>query len=71
MIFIIFNLNILWNAYCMQERLQELEQKYKDAMVSNAQLYNEKTTLFHQVDALKDKYVCTHMCIHFTKHTVF
>lgn len=37
------------------ERLQELEQKYKDAMVSNAQLHNEKTTLFHQVDALKDK----------------
>ena len=40
----------------LQERLQELEQKYKDAMVSNAQLHNEKTTLFHQVDALKDKY---------------
>lgn len=37
------------------ERLQELEQKYKGAMVSNAQLHNEKTTLFHQVDALKDK----------------
>ncbi|XP_065897340.1 leucine-rich repeat flightless-interacting protein 2-like [Dysidea avara] len=37
------------------ERLQELEQKYKDSMVSNAQLHNEKTALFHQVDALKDK----------------
>lgn len=33
-----------------------MEQKYKDAMVSNAQLYNEKTTLFYQVDALKDKW---------------
>ena len=41
-----------------------MEQKYKDAMVSNAQLYNEKTTLLHQVDALKDKYVhgCISMC---------
>ena len=32
-----------------------MEQKYKDSMISNAQLHNEKTTLFHQVDALKDK----------------
>lgn len=31
-------------------------------MVSNAQLHNEKTTLFYQVDALKDKYV--HVCIY-------
>jgi len=36
-----------------------MEQKYKGAMISNAQLHNEKTILFHQVDALKDKYAAT------------
>lgn len=32
----------------------EVEEKYRKAMVSNAQLDNEKTNLMYQVDTLKD-----------------
>lgn len=31
-----------------------MEEKYRKAMVSNAQLDNEKTNLIYQVDTLKD-----------------
>jgi predicted nuclease with TOPRIM domain len=34
--------------------MQELEEKYKKAAVSNAQLDNEKQTLKYQVDNFKD-----------------
>lgn len=37
-----------------QESLSEVEEKYKKAMVSNAQLDNEKSNLIYQVDTLKD-----------------
>jgi len=37
-----------------QESLSEVEEKYKKAMVSNAQLDNEKGNLIYQVDTLKD-----------------
>lgn len=37
-----------------QESLSEVEEKYKKAMVSNAQLDNEKANLIYQVDTLKD-----------------
>ncbi|XP_033639888.1 leucine-rich repeat flightless-interacting protein 2-like [Asterias rubens] len=36
------------------EALAELEEKYKKAMMNNAQLDNEKATLIFQVDMLKD-----------------
>lgn len=34
--------------------MSEVEEKYKKAMVSNAQLDNEKANLIYQVDTLKD-----------------
>ncbi len=37
-----------------QDSLSEVEEKYKKAMVSNAQLDNEKANLIYQVDTLKD-----------------
>ncbi|XP_062422522.1 leucine-rich repeat flightless-interacting protein 2 isoform X5 [Pungitius pungitius] len=38
----------------LRESLAEVEEKYKKAMVSNAQLDNEKGNLIYQVDTLKD-----------------
>ena len=38
-----------------QERFHDVESKYKDSMVANAQLYNEKTALVFQVEVLKDR----------------
>lgn len=38
----------------LQDSLAEVEDKYKKAMVSNAQLDNEKSNLVYQVDTLKD-----------------
>ncbi|XP_017922366.1 PREDICTED: leucine-rich repeat flightless-interacting protein 2 isoform X5 [Capra hircus] len=38
----------------LKESLSEVEEKYKKAMVSNAQLDNEKNNLIYQVDTLKD-----------------
>ncbi|XP_019063816.1 leucine-rich repeat flightless-interacting protein 2 isoform X15 [Fukomys damarensis] len=38
----------------LRESLFEVEEKYKKAMVSNAQLDNEKNNLIYQVDTLKD-----------------
>lgn len=37
-----------------QESLSEVEEKYKKAMVSNAQLDNDKANLIYHVDTLKD-----------------
>lgn len=41
-------------ASSLQDSLAEVEEKYKKAMVSNAQLDNEKTNFMYQVDTLKD-----------------
>ncbi|KAK7139819.1 hypothetical protein R3I94_012455 [Phoxinus phoxinus] len=38
----------------LRDSLSEVEEKYKKAMVSNAQLDNEKGNLIYQVDTLKD-----------------
>uniref|UniRef100_A0A665UVK9 Uncharacterized protein n=1 Tax=Echeneis naucrates TaxID=173247 RepID=A0A665UVK9_ECHNA len=38
----------------VKETLAEVEEKYRKAMVSNAQLDNEKNNLMYQVDTLKD-----------------
>ncbi|XP_075886642.1 uncharacterized protein lrrfip1a isoform X4 [Nelusetta ayraudi] len=38
----------------IKDALAEVEEKYRKAMVSNAQLDNEKGTLMYQVDTLKD-----------------
>ncbi|KAM4794368.1 leucine-rich repeat flightless-interacting protein 2 isoform 8-T9 [Cyanocitta cristata] len=38
----------------LRDSLAEIEEKYKKAMVSNAQLDNEKNNLVYQVDTLKD-----------------
>uniref|UniRef100_H3ALX1 LRR binding FLII interacting protein 1 n=1 Tax=Latimeria chalumnae TaxID=7897 RepID=H3ALX1_LATCH len=40
-----------------RDSLAEVEEKYRKAMVSNAQLDNEKTNLMYQVDTLKDALV--------------
>ncbi|KAK2839447.1 hypothetical protein Q5P01_013187 [Channa striata] len=41
----------------IKDVLAEMEEKYRKAMVSNAQLDNEKTNLMYQVDTLKDSLV--------------
>ncbi|XP_056616475.1 leucine-rich repeat flightless-interacting protein 2 isoform X4 [Triplophysa dalaica] len=38
----------------LKDSMSEVEEKYKKAMVSNAQLDNEKANLIYQVDTLKD-----------------
>ena len=40
---------------CLQRELSQLEERYKKAMMSNAQLDNEKQTYRFQVDLLKDQ----------------
>ncbi|XP_072293344.1 leucine-rich repeat flightless-interacting protein 2 isoform X8 [Eucyclogobius newberryi] len=42
------------NLSDMRESLTEVEEKYKKAMVSNAQLDNDKANLIYQTDTLKD-----------------
>ncbi|XP_059184030.1 leucine-rich repeat flightless-interacting protein 2 isoform X2 [Centropristis striata] len=39
----------------MKDSLAESEEKYRKAMVSNAQLHNEKSTLIYQVDTLREE----------------
>lgn len=39
----------------MKDSLTEAEEKYRKAMVSNAQLHNEKTTLMYQVETLREE----------------
>ena len=47
-----------WNVCCsLQNKYQEVDSKYKDAMVTNAQLYTDKTQLVYHVESLKDKWV--------------
>lgn len=41
-------------TWFLQDSLAEVEEKYKKAMVSNAQLDNEKMNYMYQVDTLKD-----------------
>jgi chromosome segregation ATPase len=38
-----------------QDKFHDVEEKYAEAMVSSAQLYNEKTALVFQVESLKDR----------------
>lgn len=48
----------------MKDSLTEVEEKYRRAMVSNAQLDNEKSNLMYQVDTLRDTLMELeeHMC---------
>lgn len=39
----------------LQDNLRDAEDKYRKAMVSIAQLDNEKQALLYQVDCLKDR----------------
>ncbi|XP_039979010.1 leucine-rich repeat flightless-interacting protein 2 isoform X4 [Xiphias gladius] len=39
----------------IKDSLAEAEEKYRKAMVSNAQLHNEKSTLMYQVDTLREE----------------
>lgn len=41
-------------CFKLQEALAEVEEKYKQAMVQNAQLDNEKATLNYRVETMKD-----------------
>ena len=47
-----------------QEKFSDVEQKYKEAMVSSAQLYNEKTALVYQVESLKDRSAASKLPTH-------
>lgn len=38
-----------------QDKFHEVDRHLKDSMLSNAQLYNEKTALVYQVESLKDR----------------
>ena len=38
-----------------QEKSNDFETKFRESMVSNAQLYNEKTALIYSVEVLKDR----------------
>lgn len=40
---------------CFQAEIRELEEKYKAAMMTSAQLDNEKQSLVYQVELLKDQ----------------
>ena len=48
-----------------------MEDKYKEAMVSSAQLYNEKTTLIFQVESLKDRWAAIEVYPRVTKSSLF
>ncbi|KAK2857258.1 hypothetical protein Q5P01_005993 [Channa striata] len=41
----------------IKDSLAEAEEKYRKAMVSNAQLHNEKLTLIYQVDTLREELI--------------
>ncbi|KAI3366218.1 hypothetical protein L3Q82_010049 [Scortum barcoo] len=45
------------SEYCddVQDSLAEAEEKYRKAMVSNAQLHNEKSALMYQVETLREE----------------
>lgn len=43
------------DVLCVQDSLAEAEEKYRKAMVSNAQLHNDKSTLMYQVEMLKEE----------------
>lgn len=53
-LFLITSVTSLTWSLPYQESLTEVEDKYKKAMVSNAQLDNDKANLIYQVDTLKD-----------------
>ncbi len=49
-------LNIPDVSYSLQLELKELEEKFRKAMIQNAQLDNEKSAISYQVELYKDKY---------------
>lgn len=42
--------------YLLQTELKELDEKFRKAMITNAQLDNEKATLTYEVELMKDRY---------------
>ncbi len=44
-------------SHTPQDKYHDADSKYKDSMLANAQLYNEKTALVYQVEVLKDRLV--------------
>ncbi|XP_022085954.1 leucine-rich repeat flightless-interacting protein 2-like isoform X3 [Acanthaster planci] len=47
--------SIEFESVALKEAIADLEEKYKKAMMNNAQLDNEKATLIFEVDMLKDR----------------
>jgi len=39
----------------VQDKFHDVEKQLKESMLSNAQLYKEKTALVYQVESLKDR----------------
>ncbi|XP_052004169.1 leucine-rich repeat flightless-interacting protein 2-like isoform X14 [Xyrauchen texanus] len=52
----------------IKDVLLEVEEKYRKAMVSNAQLDNEKTNLIYEVDTLKDSLIELEEMLFETRH---
>lgn len=58
-IYILFFLmlsNVILKHFCLQHELKEVEDKFRKAMVANAQLDNDKAAQTYQLELLKDRY---------------
>lgn len=48
-------LNILLKPFSSQHELKEVEEKFRKAMIANAQLDNDKAAQTYQLELLKDR----------------
>lgn len=48
-------LNLFVNNFCKQHELKEVEDKFRKAMIANAQLDNDKAAQTYQLELLKDR----------------
>lgn len=48
-------LNLFFNHFYQQHELKEVEDKFRKAMIANAQLDNDKAAQTYQLELLKDR----------------